>query len=118
MRGKYLARVYYNQKRGAIPFWSQTGDSLEDSDFELVHSLTVDDDCTMPQACERVFRQMNVVDGNEAPATLGIRSMCASDAVAIFMSAFPGIPFTYVCRNQGFERVKFRDLRVGVFSRG
>jgi len=49
---------------------------------------------------EDIYRKMNVVDGDELPATLGIRSLSVGDLLEV-----DGI--FHLCKSQGWEAVGF-----------
>lgn len=50
-------------------------------DKELFTEVTEIEIANHPNPPERIFRLMNVVDGDELPTTLHVRSMCSGDAI-------------------------------------
>lgn len=60
-------------------------------------------------AADKVWRLMNVVDGTELPAKLGLRSMCVGDVLAI-TDRNTGAEFTLACA-MGWDDIG-HDLNV------
>ena len=102
------AEVWYNRdpfkRLGLGPF----GTALDPDDYDFIVGLPVDAEATrasFPAQAERIWRRMNVVDGNELPMTLHCRSMDMGDVVAFHDEDGP--TRTFVARLMGFEEVEF-----------
>lgn len=91
-------------------FWRTAGDPLAESYYYVTH-MVLRGRTSLDAGLAEVFRRMNVVDGNELPTKLGVRSMSVGDVVTII--GLDGVRRAYICNPVGWEEVDDTRFKNG-----